>query len=627
MQLEIPHELKPLQCHGVTFAGTSGSNQLYGSCPFCDDTRHFYVNSQDGRWDCKKCGTEGNVYTFLEQIVEMHRKATTDDDYRSLSRMRGLSTSMLKRYDLAWTGDRWLIPIPAATGRIHDVRRWNPRTGKIKSTTGCRAQLLGAHELAEADPDVPVWVCEGEWDAMALTWMISLRSNRSDIVVAVPGANTFKKEWGNLFHGRCVNLAYDNDDAGRKGATKAAGLLGGVASSVHRVVWPDSKPSGFDVRDLVVEVGRIPKDRGRRTLKLLEKWLKAVEFQPTKQAISRKQTDPHSLASRIIDDSHRHNSTLTLRFYQGRWWAWRDGHYRLLLQLEFQARINDQLRTLCDEINPDWDVTQNRVTNVMRAMEGMCIVEGDLELPAWLGDKPKPGDGDLLAMANGLLDLEGTLAGGDEVLHDTTPEWFCLTKWPYPYDPDAGCPKSKKFLKEVLPGMPERRLLQEFLGYCLTFDTQYHKFIVLVGTGANGKSVVTEVATQLIGQSNVTHIGLERFHERFAMAPTIGKLANIASEIAVRRDVAEDVLKAVTSGDRIQVEFKYQTSTEARPTVRLIFATNEPPLFKDRSDAIWRRILIVPFEVTIPEERQDRNLALAICSTELRGSSTGHFVD
>lgn len=264
-------------------------------------------------------------------------------------------------------------------------------------------------------------------------------------------------------------------------------------------------------------------------------------------------------------------------------------------------------------------VGQEIVNNVIRAMEGMRLVPGELVLPVWLGSASAGKSKNLLSMSNGLLDLDAAVEGKIECLQAPTPEWFSLTRWGYSFDPAATCPKFEKFLSEVLPGQDERNLLQEFLGYCLTFDTSMQKFLILVGEGANGKSVVTEVATHLIGFDNVTHVGLERFGERFALAPTIGKLVNIVSEVGKVGSIAEEVLKAIATGDRISVEFKFRTHTQARPTVRLIFATNELPTFNDRTDGLWRRALILQFPITIPEDRQDRKLAKKIIDTELSG--------
>ncbi|MCB9855387.1 MAG: hypothetical protein H6818_06825 [Phycisphaerales bacterium] len=222
-------------------------------------------------------------------------------------------------------------------------------------------------------------------------------------------------------------------------------------------------------------------------------------------------------------------------------------------------------------------------------------------------------------MKNGLLDLNAALAGQDDCLLEQTPQWFAKTTWEFEYDPTAECGCWMDFLAEVLPSRAARQLLQEFLGYCLAFDTTMQKFLLLVGDGANGKSVVTEVATAVIGPHNVSAVGLDRFDDRFALAGTIGKLANIVNEITAVRGVAEDVLKAVVSGERIRVESKYSQPIDAKPTIRLLFATNELPKFTDRSEGVWRRMMVIPFDVTIPPGRQNPNLARDIIEQERPG--------
>jgi len=329
--------------------------------------------------------------------------------------------------------------------------------------------------------------------------------------------------------------------------------------------------------------------------------------------------DPHHLVRKLLELHYTHNDILTLRYYRGRWFHWNGTHYRYIQDDEIRPTINQQLRRALNGLASQKKVVRQKVENVTRALEGYCLVSGAAEMPLWLGNGPSPATGTMLGMKNGLLDVEAALSGKENPLHEPTPHWFSETYLPYEYAPEAKCPKWQAFLKEVLPGREERRMLQEFFGYCLTYDTSYHKALILVGEGANGKSVCTEVATQLLGDGNVSHVGLERFDDRFAMAPTIGRLANIVSEIPVVKGVAEDVLKAVVSGDLIRIEFKYHNPTDARPTARLIFATNELPHFLDRSEGLWRRLLIIPFEVTIPEEQQDRKLAQNICGNELPG--------
>ena len=78
--METPAALRPFECHGVEFTATSGDNECVGICPFCLDEGHFYANGATGLWDCKKCGEEGNVVTFLEKIVETRLEDTTPLD-------------------------------------------------------------------------------------------------------------------------------------------------------------------------------------------------------------------------------------------------------------------------------------------------------------------------------------------------------------------------------------------------------------------------------------------------------------------------------------------------------------------------------------------------------------------
>jgi P4 family phage/plasmid primase-like protien len=124
------------------------------------------------------------------------------------------------------------------------------------------------------------------------------------------------------------------------------------------------------------------------------------------------------------------------------------------------------------------------------------------------------------------------------------------------------------------------------------------------GEGANGKSVACAVLTAYLGRENVSHTPLESFGQRFSLIRTLGKLANIASEVGDLDKVAEGNLKAFTSGDRMQFERKFKEPVEALPTARLVLATNNRPRFSDRSGGLWRRMILMPFNTTIPESER-----------------------
>lgn len=163
----------------------------------------------------------------------------------------------------------------------------------------------------------------------------------------------------------------------------------------------------------------------------------------------------------------------------------------------------------------------------------------------------------------------------------------------YPYEAGANCPKWKSFLREVLPQEDTRKVLQEWFGYNLVFNTSQDKMAFFVGEGANGKSVVCFVLGRLLGKDSVSAVALDSFSagRTFPMASMVGKKANIIEEVADIDKADESMLKIITSGGEIQLEEKYKDPRKERMTARLTFATNTPPRFRDRTDGIWRRVL------------------------------------
>ncbi|KKL57613.1 hypothetical protein LCGC14_2233680, partial [marine sediment metagenome] len=82
--------------------------------------------------------------------------------------------------------------------------------------------------------------------------------------------------------------------------------------------------------------------------------------------------------------------------------------------------------------------------------------------------------------------------------------------------------------------------------------------------------------------------------------------------------VDEGTLKAYVGGDLILMERKYRDPITIRPTAKLVFCTNDLPIISDKSNATWRRMLLVPFTNVVPQEAQNRNLFSELC-TELPG--------
>lgn len=249
--------------HGVVFSDIQGTQQV-GTCPFCGKEKHFYVSLDTGLYDCKKCGSSGNPVTFLGELVRDRRESTSEADWKLLSQNRGLPVSVLKQFNLAYDQamSRWLIPYKTSRGTLCDVRTFELPQGPVISTRGCKLSVFNIANITvpEHSSD-PIYICEGEWDTIALTHLLQETDNRG-IAVGVPGAGTFKPEWANWFAGRNVTLCYDNDDAGDDGAEKAAQRLSGIAASTKFLCWPYSLSKGYDLRDLVKKAIRVGNLKG-----------------------------------------------------------------------------------------------------------------------------------------------------------------------------------------------------------------------------------------------------------------------------------------------------------------------------------------------------------------------------
>lgn len=246
---------KSMNCYGANISLVTGAAQLNGDCPFCGREKKFWVSADSGLWDCKVCGESGNLMTFLSKVLEYTKDDANEQHWEDLEKHRGIPRKIFKL--LGWqfcaTIDRWLIPGRSPSGAVHDIRRYSLDAKIMASTSGCKAQLWLAEHLSRAKRGSRVWLCEGESDAVAMTWILDAAGTTGDVVVAVPGAATFKPEWVELFRGMHVVACYDADDAGRAGALKCHQLLVKVAKSIKHVRWAMSVPNGYDVRDYAIE--------------------------------------------------------------------------------------------------------------------------------------------------------------------------------------------------------------------------------------------------------------------------------------------------------------------------------------------------------------------------------------
>ncbi len=185
---------------------------------------------------------------------------------------------------------------------------------------------------------------------------------------------------------------------------------------------------------------------------------------------------------------------------------------------------------------------------------------------------------------------------------------------PVRYDPDAQCPLWLGFLERIMGGNEALvGYLQRVVGYSLTADIREQCLFMLYGTGANGKSTFLETLKSLFGDygqqaefSTFLHSNDDRV--RNDVAGLMGRRFVSAIEADVGRRLAETLVKQLTGGDTVKARFLFKEFFEFVPTFKVFLAANVKPTIRGQDYAIWRRIRLIPFEVTIPKKEQDRTL-------------------
>lgn len=219
----------------------------------------------------------------------------------------------------------------------------------------------------------------------------------------------------------------------------------------------------------------------------------------------------------------------------------------------------------------------------------------------------------LINLQNGTFEITKT----SQKLRPFSVDDFLTYQLPFDFDEDAGCPLFQTYLDRVLPEKELQDILAEYFGYVFTKGLKMEKALLLYGSGANGKSVLFDVMNALLGRENISNFSLSNLLEEHNRALIAHKLLNYGSEINATK--TKDEFKNLVSTEPIQARLKYGNSFLMENYAKLCFNCNELPKDVDYTNAYFRRLLIVPFRVTIPEAEQDKTLANKIISNELPG--------
>jgi putative DNA primase/helicase len=182
------------------------------------------------------------------------------------------------------------------------------------------------------------------------------------------------------------------------------------------------------------------------------------------------------------------------------------------------------------------------------------------------------------------------------------------------YDRDATCPTWERFLATIFPATSDAAeeagdaelitFVQRLLGLCLTGDVREHLLPVLWGTGANGKSTLVNVLLEMLGRDYsmkappnllMARRGESHPTER---ADLFGRRLVVCSETPEGRRLNEALVKDMMGGEPIRARRMREDFWEFVPTHKVLLCTNHRPIILGTDEGIWRRLRLIPFEVT-----------------------------
>lgn len=217
-------------------------------------------------------------------------------------------------------------------------------------------------------------------------------------------------------------------------------------------------------------------------------------------------------------------------------------------------------------------------------------------------EEKNPADARYIGFNNGVLDVV-TMD-----LQPFTPEMIITNRIPWNYNPNAYNELADKTLNRLACGdVMIRALLEECIGYCFYRRNELGKAFILTGDKSNGKSTFLDCVKTILGEQNISALDLKELGDRFSTSMMFGKLANIGD------DIGDDFLqgsqvatfKKVVTGNRIKAERKGQDPFEFNPYIKLLFSANDIPRMKDKTGAVLRRLVIIPFNARFSKYLED----------------------
>lgn len=556
----------------------------------------------------------------------MSRPTNTHNEPREELKAKGIPTWATAE-DYYFPG--LLIPLWDATGHLVSYQ-WKPKAPvvnrdgkkmKYASAKG-RPSVLDVHprwtrDRGTVDPAllpfindiaVPLYITEGVKKADSLT-------SRGCVTIGLNGVYNWRAHHGTLgdwedvpLKGRSVRIVFDSDAWEKPNVLRAMQRLGRWLKSKQaaEVVYiiPPTTFNGRDTKgvdDFFAAGG---------TLEILAQQ-HASKKQPVVDNTDDFFTDARmagTVADEVMYDRYAWNPALGwLAFTGAKWEDVSDAAIAEDVRLWTLDQFAEALKKLRDA--GDRGAAEEQVDGWRSMLSGhrirtmVVMARGAVEI------KHELFDADLEAINT----KSGMLALSDGHLTPTGPADYTTKITGAAFEPDAQSDLWDAFIERILPDQEVRAFVQRLLGYSMLGVVREHVMPIFTGDGANGKGTLrdtimaafgdyaTEVDPELLmAQNNARHLTF--------LMELRGRRIVFCSETDKRRNFAEAQMKRLVGGDPIQANRMHKDPITFMPSHTLVMCTNHLPIVSGDDPAVWRRIVVVPFDIVIPEGERDGRL-------------------
>ena len=208
----------------------------------------------------------------------------------------------------------------------------------------------------------------------------------------------------------------------------------------------------------------------------------------------------------------------------------------------------------------------------------------------------------LIAFRNGVYDLN------TDTLNPFSPDVVITNRIPWDYNPAAYSELADKTLNKIACNDEQvRKILEECIGSCFYRSNTLGggKAFIMTGDRSNGKSTFISMVQHLLDEKNISALDLKELDQKFQNTALFGKLANLGDDISDEFIVNASIFKKFVTGERVQVQNKGEKPFEFNNYAKFLFSANDIPRIKDKTGAVLRRLLIIPFNAEFSKDDPD----------------------